>query len=149
MRYAATGEVHKDFHLATDTTIRYVLKKYDRNFLAELFRRTAQKVYVDIYDHLKGGDPSELLGHWKFFLEREGGDFTIEEEAGAVRLYVKDCPAARHLAEGGRPVSPEFHLQTILMNNAWAEGTPFEISTEVKGERECLITLRRKTDAAK
>ncbi|MEI6874873.1 MAG: hypothetical protein WCL50_07060 [Spirochaetota bacterium] len=148
LRYAEDGEVHKDFHLATDTSISWILGNYGESFLAELFRRTAEDVYADIHRRLKMGDGSELVAHWRYFLEREGGVFDISEENGATRLHVRDCPAARHLQDRGRSVSREFHLQTSLMNEAWSRGTPFEISTELLGDCECLITLRRRADAA-
>lgn len=148
MRYAETGEIHKDFHLATDASIRYALTTYGSGFLEELFRRTAQDVYADIHKHLCEGDVSALVEHWRCFLEREGGVFSLTEEAEGIRLHVRECPAARHLKERGRPVSEDFHLQTILMHRAWAQDTPFDISTQVLGDCECITTLRRKADAA-
>ena len=41
MRYQDTGEVHKDFHLATNTTIHYILKTYGMETLREVFKNTA------------------------------------------------------------------------------------------------------------
>lgn len=149
MRYRENGEVHKDFHLTTDTTIRWVLDTYGEEFLAELFRRTAQNVYADIYTHLKAGDASELIEHMKYFLEREGGAFSVSEDAQSVRFQITDCPAARHIKQRYGNVPESFHQQTILMNKAWSEDTPFDISTDVRGECGCVIELRRKTDAAK
>lgn len=32
MRYADKGEVHKDFHLATNATIDFVLSEYGKDF---------------------------------------------------------------------------------------------------------------------
>lgn len=148
MRYRDRGEVHRDFHLATDTTIRWVLAHLGEGALAELFRRTAQRVYADIHRRLVAGDPSGLVEHWRYYLGREGGDFSVTERDGEIRLHVRDCPAARHIKERRGAVERPFHLQTILMNAAWSEGTPFEIATEVLGERECVTVLRRKPHAA-
>ena len=44
MRYRDTGNVHKDFQLATEATIRYALESYGPDFLSELFARTAQLI---------------------------------------------------------------------------------------------------------
>jgi hypothetical protein len=147
-RYADTGELHRDFHRATDASIRWALETCGRGFLEELFKRTAQDVYADIYRGLRAGDAAELIAHWTWFLEREGGRYSLSEDDGVVRLHVRECPAARHLRETGRVVPASFHLQTILMNAAWSEGTPFDITTDVRGECECVVTLRRRADAA-
>ncbi len=77
MRYMDKGEVHKDFHLATNETINFVLSEYGKEFLAELFRRTAQNVYRDIYSNLLKGNYQPLLEHWKYYYTREDGVFNV------------------------------------------------------------------------
>ena len=72
MRYRETGNVHKDFHLSMNTSIKYVLRNYGMETLRELFRRTAQLVYREIYADLRGGNFSSLLEHWRYFYDREG-----------------------------------------------------------------------------
>jgi hypothetical protein len=146
MRYGETGEIHKDFHVSTNTTVHFILERYGREFLKELMRRTAQDVYRDIYGHLKAGDWSALLEHWKHFHEREGGEscFTYTGTGDALVFHVLDCPAARHLLDKGIEVTDEFRLPDILMNEAWSEGTPFLIQTEVIGPTEYRQTVTRR-----
>lgn len=144
MRYRETGEVHKDFHLATNTTIQYVLRCYGEEFLRELFRRTAQKVYRDIYEHLRRGDYEPLLEHWSYFYTREGGRFTITCGTDEVVFHVQECPAARHLKERGVEVPDSFVLQTVLLNEAWSEGTPFDIETVILQTGEYRQIIRKK-----
>lgn len=134
MRYREVGNVHKDFHLATNTSIRYVLSHYGMDFLRELFRRTAQSVYREIYESLKQGDCAPLREHWEYYYDREGGRYEVRESEGGFVFDVLDCPAVRHLKERGVSVSEEFYLQDILLNEAWAEGTPFSIETEIYGD---------------
>ncbi|RKX98636.1 MAG: hypothetical protein DRZ90_02180 [Spirochaetes bacterium] len=143
MRYKDTGEVHMDFHLATNETIEYVLSEYGQDFLAELFRRTAQNVYRDIYNGLKNGDSQKLIEHWSYYYTREKGAFIITEGANEVSFHVTECPAVRHLLANKIPVNREFYLQMELMNNAWSEDTPFNIETSVLSEGEYTMTIRR------
>jgi hypothetical protein len=145
MRYRETGEVHKDFHLTTNTTVQYILEHYGMDFLRELFRRTAQNVYKDIYDNLKNGDYQPLLEHWSYFYEREGGKFKLSTKGDEVIFHVLQCPAVRHLKERGVPVTESFYLPTILLNESWSEGTPFKIETTVQGEGEYTNTIRRRS----
>ncbi len=146
MRYTDTGEVHKDFHLATNETIDFVLSEYGMVFLTELFRRTSQKVYRDIYSNLMDGNPRPLIEHWSYYYTREGGVFSVSEQGENVVFHVSDCPAVRHLKEKNVPVTDNFYLQISLMNKGWSEETPFEIETEIIGDGEYRMTIRRTSD---
>jgi hypothetical protein len=142
VRYKDTGNVHKDFHLATQTTIDYVLAAHGIGFLRELFSRTAREVYRDIRGHLERGDASALAEHTAYYIEREGGALTIERQGDDIVIEIRDCPAVRHVDERGTSASVDFCLQTALMNEAWAKDTPFEITTELTGRGTCRQTIR-------
>ena len=137
MRYQETGNVHRDFHLGTDTTIRHLLNTYDVEFLRELFGRTAREVYREIHAALKKGDMEPLLEHWQYFMDREGGKASVERGLEGAVLEVDTCPAVHHLIDRGKNPSTDYCLQTCLMNNAWAEGTPFDIRTVLTGCGRC------------
>lgn len=147
MRYRDGGNVHKDFHLATNTTIRYVLDHYGKDFLRELLRRTAQQVYRDIYENLKGGDAGPLREHWQYYYDREGGRYTITELENGFVFEVLECPAVRHLKERDVPVTDDFYLQDLLLNDGWSEGTPFRIETELLAEGSYRMTVTRRSGA--
>lgn len=128
MRYEHTGNVHKDFHLATETTIAYVLEHCGRPFLEELFERTAQRVYRDIHQSLVSGDYEPLLEHWRYYYEREDGEYRVEHTDGGVDFIVLDCPAVRHVIERHGSVDERFYLQFELLCAGFSERTPFDIS---------------------
>ena len=146
MRYTDSGEVHKDFHLATNETIDFVLSEYGLDFLTELFRRTAQRVYRDIYTNLKKGNPQPLIDHWSYYYTREKGVFSVSYEGEDICFHVTDCPAVRHLKEKNIRITDNFYLQISLMNSGWSEETPFEIETEIISEGEYKMTVRRISD---
>ncbi len=144
MRYRDTGELHLDFHRTTNGTIAYLRRRHGLRFLDGVFRRTAQEVYRSIWEDLKGGDPRQLVKHWRYFLEREKGRYSLRRRRDEIRLTVTQCPAVAYLRRRGIRVDPAFCRQTIAMNRAWSEGTPFEITTEVLGKGRCIQTLRRR-----
>jgi predicted ArsR family transcriptional regulator len=144
MRYRETGEVHLDFHRTTNGTIAYLRERYGRAVLDETFRRTAQEVYRAIHDDLKRGDPEHLVEHVTYYMAREGGACRVEREEGVIRLIVERCPAIAYLQRKGHAIDPEFCRQTVVMNEAWSEGTPFLITTEVLGDGKCVQTIRRR-----
>lgn len=143
MRYKEAGERHMDFHRATNGTIRYLRQKHGLAFLDEVFRRTAHDVYRSIHEDLAAGDPDQLVEHWSYFFDREGGEFDIERDGDTITLTVTRCPAIAYLE--GRGIEPDeaFCRQTVKLNEALAEGTPFEITTEVQGDGKCVQTVRR------
>ena len=142
MRYKDKGEVHKDFHLATNITITYVLEKYGEGFLSDLFKRTAQRVYKDIYENLKVGNSKALVEHWEYYYTREGGKYEIVKQGNEIVFHVLECPAAVHLEKRTGSIPDSFLLQTTLLNAAWSEGTPFSIDTERIGPKEYKMIIR-------
>lgn len=144
MRYRETGEVHRDFHRTLNGTIGYLREEYGREFLDDTFRRTAREVYRAIREDLAAGNPEHLVEHWRYFFEREGGEFTVERTDGEIRLRVTRCPAIAYLTARGIPIDPDFCRQTIVVNEALADGTPFTVTTEVLGGGRCTQTIRRR-----
>jgi hypothetical protein len=145
MRYRETGEIHLDFHRCTNGTIAYLRDNYGREFLDETFCRMARDVYRAIREDLARGDPEHLVEHWTYFFDREGGRYTLERNEGEIRLVVHQCPAIAYLNSRGIPVDPDFCRQTVVINESLAEGTPFDVTTEVLGGGRCVQTIRRRT----
>ncbi len=143
MRYRDTGQVHLDFHRTTNGTIAYLRKTYGLDFLDAVLKRFACGVYRSIREDLQRGDPVQLVEHWAYYLEREGGDYLIERQPGLIRLTIRRCPAVAYLRERGIKPDPAFCRQTSVVNAALAEGSPFGITTEVVGDGQCIQTLRR------
>ena len=143
MRYRETGQVHMDFHRTTNGTIRYLRENYGVAFLDEVLRRTAHDVYRSIHEDLKAGDPEQLVEHWSYFLDREGGEYSIERDGDTITMTVTKCPAYAYLREKGLEIDPAFRRQTTVLNAALAEGAPFEIATEDLGDGKYVQTIRR------
>ena len=144
MRYRETGELHLDFHGTTNTTINYIAKNFGEKALHEIFFAVGQKVYKSIHEKFKQGDASELIEHWQYFFTREKGFFQIKETPETIVLEVFECPAVRQLLKLGLTPSPLFCTQTILVNEALCEGTPFEFKTEVTGYGKCRQTIAKR-----
>ncbi len=143
MRYKEAGQVHMDFHRTTNGTIAYLRENYGQEFLDEVFKRTARDVYRSIRKDLLRGDPEQLVEHWTYFFDREGGDYTVERTDDEIKLTVHKCPAVAYLQSRAIELGPGFCRQTTVINAALAEGSPFEVTTEVLGQGRCVQTVRR------
>ena len=144
LRYQETGNTHLDFHGAANTTIDFIVERFGIAALHDIFARVGKDVYADIHDHLKAGNSAELARHWQYFFERENGEFSIETTDDEIVLTVRRCPAYWHVKKIASTVSPHFCDQTIKVNEALADGTPFTISTEITGEGACRQVIRRR-----
>ena len=133
-----------DFHGAVNATAEYISSKYGADALHGIFFAAGHDVYKDIREHLQNGDSSELVNFWKYFFDREKGDYEIREENGQIILIVKSCPAVRHVKKLGLKLSPEFCSQTIFVNKGMTDGTPYEIETTKTGECSCIQILKRR-----
>jgi len=143
VRYKDTGEIHKDFHLAVDRTITYIMEHYGEQFLIDLCKRTSQQVYQDIYRHLKEGDLCALAEHWQYYYTREGGEFTLTQDNDQLVLTVTKCPAAEHIIKIKGSLSPYYHRFDELLVGSWCEHTPFVSTFTVHNPVSYTITVRR------
>jgi len=144
MRYRDTGNVHLDFHRTMNGTITYLRERYGVEFVDEILRRTARDVYRAIREDLMAGNPEHLLEHWTCYLDREGGEYTVERDDDEIRVHVTRCPAAAYLKGHGIALDPAFRRQTTVLNEALGENTPFEVSTEVIDEDSYIQSIRRR-----
>ena len=144
MRYRDTGNVHLDFHRTMNGTIAYLREHYGVAFVDEVLRRTAHDVYRAIREDLMAGNPEHLLEHWTCYLDREGGEYSVERTADKIRVHVTRCPAASYLKGRGIALDPAFRRQTTVLNEALGEDTPFEVSTEVIDEDSYIQSIRRR-----
>ena len=97
LRYRSGGELHRDFHASILDGANYVRENYGEEALREVLRNVGTKVYRTLHEKLAAGDPSELLEWWRYYLDREGSRYTLEETADGATLTVEDCAARAHL----------------------------------------------------
>jgi hypothetical protein len=145
LRYNEGGNVHMDFHGASNTTIDFIIKNYGIEAMDDIFARVGKDVYADIRKHLLAGNAGELVKHWRHFFDREGADYSIEVSEDEIVLTVKHCTAYHHVKKIALKVSEHFCDQTIKTNVAMADGSPFAITTEIIGPGACRQIIRNRT----
>lgn len=144
LRYNEGGNVHMDFHGATNTTIDFIIKNYGVEVMDQIFARVGKDVYTEIHRHLAEGNAGELVKHWQHFFDREGADYNIDVHDNEIVLTVRHCTAYHHVKKIVPKVSDHFCDQTIKTNEALAEGSPFSISTDITGPGSCRQIIRKR-----
>jgi hypothetical protein len=144
LRYAEEGEVHLDFHGATNTTIEFIIAKFGIAAMDDIFRTVGRDVYRSIAVDLAAGDTKQLVRHWHHFFTREKCDYNIEVGEEEIVLTVRRCTAWHHVAKLVGTPSSHFCDQTGRTNDAMAEGSPFSINTQITGPGACRQVIRRR-----
>lgn len=144
MRYKESGNVHMDFHRTLNATISYLVEKHGEAFLKKTLRRMAHDVYHSIREDLRRGDPAQLLEHWCYYFDREKGKYEIKHTEDEIRMTVTRCPAFDYLEKQGIEISPHFCSQTVEINKALAEDTPFRIQTRPNGDGSCVQIIEKR-----
>lgn len=127
----------------TCATLHYLLENYGEEALKDVLTNTAQRVYKVMHEALMRGDCGELVEYWRYYLEREGGDFSVEKAADGVKLTVRNCPALRHLVKLGQKPDPILCEATRVFNEALAAGSPFTARVERTGTFSCVQEVRK------
>ena len=149
LRYACKGELHKDFHASILDGVNYLIDNYGEDAAREVLTTTAHQVYRTMHEKLVRGDSSELIEWWRYYLDREQGDYRLDEKAdGSAVLTVAGCPARAHLKKRGIEGGRHTCWATRVLNDALCQGSPFEILLEETGEGSCRQILRRKGGVA-
>lgn len=145
MQYRCTGEVHRDFHASVLDGVNYLIDNFGEEAAKRVLRRTATEVYRTMHEGLRHGDKTELLEWWRYYLDREGGKYRLEETPEGAILTVENCPAQAHLAKRGISGGKRTCWATMILNDALCEGSPYEIVLEETGDASCRQILRRKS----
>lgn len=147
LRYRSGGELHRDFHASILDGIEYVRVNYGEGALREVIFKTGTEVYKTLHEKLVAGDPSELIAWWRYYMDREGADYSLEVTDDGAVLTVRDCPAIRHLEnrkiDGGKTIC----VATRILNDAFCSGSPYEIVLDETGDRSCVQTLCKRSKA--
>jgi hypothetical protein len=144
LRYAEEGEVHLDFHGATNTTIEFIIARYGVEAMNEIFKKVGKDVYASMHADLVKGDSAQLVAHWRHFFTREDCDYDIAVGVDEIVLTVRRCTAWHHVAKLVGAPAPQFCDQTSRTNEALTEGSPFSLTTEITGPGSCRQVLRRR-----
>lgn len=145
LRYASKGELHKDFHASILDGINYMLDNYGEESIRRILFTTGTKVYRQMHEKLVAGDTSELIEWWRYYLDREGGKYGLEEHAdGTAVLTVGDCPAQRHLERRKIAGGNRTCWATRILNDALCSDSPFEVVLDRTGGFSCRQVLRRR-----
>ena len=149
--YRFGGNVHRDFHASILDGYNYIKDNFGMDAVREVLANVARGVQCAMYDKLRRGDASELLEHWRYYMEREGGRecFSMSETAdGGAVFEVKACPARAYLAKRGVPGGEGLCELTRIFNEELVKGTPFTLTTSVSPNGSCRQTLKREGGAA-
>lgn len=111
-----------DFYYAINATFRFLLHRVGhdgwRRYLEEMGRG-----YYDPVNRLwRQGGLNAVARYWKaFFAAEPGAEVEVVEQPDRVEVRVHECPAIKHLREGGREIVREYCQHCYVLGAARAE----------------------------
>ncbi len=127
--------LHKDFHGYHSFILKYVEKKYGRQFMFDGLRRIGKNVYSDVAEKLKKQGLEYFADYWKEIFELENGKFQIELEDDKLTLRVEQCPAVAHIHNRNWDISPVFCEHTRIINEEICKAAGYLCSIEYDQEK--------------
>ncbi|HHW30906.1 MAG TPA: hypothetical protein GXX20_04415 [Clostridiaceae bacterium] len=125
-RKASDNEyLHKDFHLAMNTGIDYLHKKYGEHAVREYLKRFAKNFYAPLTEALKTRGLVALKEHFEhiYKVERSNANITLKDDE--LTISVDICPAVEYIRKNNAKVADLFYETTKTVNETICEGTPY------------------------
>lgn len=151
LSYRFGGNLHRDFHASTLDGYNYIKDTFGMEGVREVLGNFARGVQRSMHEKLKRGDASELLEHWRYYMDREGGEecYALSETAdGDAVLEVRACPARAYLKNRDVAGGEGLCELTRIFNEELTAGTPFRLETVVTEDGTCRQILSRKGGVA-
>ena len=121
-----------DFYLAVNATFRLILKRFGMDGLRRYWHDIGSQYYKPVSERWRTGGLPAVAAHWRaFFAAEPGAEVDVTDEADAVTVRVRVCPAIKHLRVQGREIVPCFCQHCHYVNAAI--GAPAGIAVEVEG----------------
>ena len=110
-----------DFYFAINATFRFVLGKLGIEGLRRYWTDLGSRYCAPVSARWQSGGLAAVSEYWRaFFAAEPDAEVEVKEDAGAVTLQVKTCPAIKHLRDNGREILPCFCQHCYFISEAMA-----------------------------
>ena len=115
-----------DFYYAVNATFRFLLARFGpegwRRYLGDLGR----EYFAPVNRQWQEGGLPAIARYWRaFFTAEPGAEVEVVELADRVEVYVRVCPAIKHLRAGGREIVREYCQHCYVLGEARARAAGF------------------------
>jgi hypothetical protein len=98
-----------DFFFAVNAMFRHLHDRYGRQALVDYWRDMAREHYGQRIAAWRSGGLAAVADDWReYFAHEPQAEVEVRSDATAVELWVRVCPAIKHLRDSGRDIVPYF-----------------------------------------
>ncbi len=130
-----------DFYFAINATFRFIEKHLGRDGLRRYWHELGSSYYALVTAGWKQGGLPSVAKYWRAFFDAEpGAEVQVDEAPDRVDVYVRVCPAIRHLRAHSREIVSCFCQHCYYVSEAAA--APAGLTVRVQGGNgACLQTF--------
>lgn len=111
-----------DFYYAINATFRFLLARLGRKGWQSYLESLGRGYYEPVNARWRQGGLPSVASYWRaFFVAEPGAEVEVREASDRVEIEVRQCPAIKHLREGGREIVREYCQHCYLLGSARAE----------------------------
>lgn len=132
-RKAAQNEYfHRDFHSSMNMGIEYIGEHYGAAGVQEFLTTYTNHVYMPVYKAIQQTGLSAIREKIEDTYKKEKAldVLHLEQNERELRVFVRECPAVRHLRSTGRTVSKWYRYTTEYVMSTLAEKGGFQFYME-------------------
>lgn len=111
-----------DFYYAINATFRFILKRLGREAWIRYLQEMGRGYFAPVNENWRRGGLKEVARYWRdFFAAEPGAVVEVTEQPDRVEIAVRECPAIKHLKNGGREIVREYCQHCYFLGCARAE----------------------------
>lgn len=122
--------LHKDFHIALNLMMNYILENYGRDALISYLRQFSLTYHGPLRQSLLKGDPETLAGYFRDLYKNEDWPVSIELTDNRLEIRQDACPAVSYIRKKGGEPSVLYRETYNTVYSSLCETTPFEYRLE-------------------
>lgn len=136
-----------DFYFAINATFRFLLARLGREGWESYLKALGRGYYEPVNANWRQGGLPAVAQYWRdFFAAEPGSEVEVREAGDRVEIDVRQCPAIKHLREGGRDIVREYCQHCQILGSARAEASGLKMRLK-GGNGSCVHTYALPTAA--
>lgn len=122
--------LHKDFHIALNLMMTYLLDHYGKDALISYLEQFAHEYFKPLTEKLKSGNTEVIVNYFNDIYKKEEWPVNIISGENSVEITQDACPAIAHIVQKGGKPCPCYRETYNTVYKTICENTPFEYVLE-------------------
>ena len=119
--------LHKDFHIALNYGIDYLLKKYGENAVRDYLRQFTKSYYAPLTEAINRIGLKAIKEHYEKIYKSEDAVFDIHYTDDELSIHLSSSPAVTYIKEKGHHLSKLYGETVKTVMTVLCENSPYMV----------------------